>query len=307
VAFDVYSLESSLYTEGHVDSTIEMLRQAGHTYERDGALWLKTTDFGDDKDRVMRRSEEKGGEPTYFVPDVAYHVTKWRRGFHRAINVQGADHHSTVTRVRVGLQALEMGIPQGYPEYVLHQMVTVVKGGEEVKISKRAGSYVTVRDLIDDVGRDAVRWFFLMRKGDSHLEFDVDLARSQSEENPVYYVQMAHARMCGIFRVGEIDAERLDPSGVALDVLTAPGERELIKALSDFPGVVASAADAMEPHRVTQYLLDTARLVHTWYHTHHVLGEAEPLRNARLVLARAAQVVLRNGLTILGISAPNRM
>ena len=195
VKFEVYFLESSLYSEGRVDETIKRLVAAGHTYEKDGALWLKTTDFGDDKDRVMRRSAEKGGEPTYFLPDVAYHVTKWERGFARAINVQGADHHSTVTRVRVGLQALDMGIPQGYPDYVLHQMVTVMRGGEEVKISKRAGSYVTVRDLIDEVGRDAVRYFFLMRKGDSQLVFDVDLARTQSEENPVYRIQMAHARV----------------------------------------------------------------------------------------------------------------
>jgi len=307
VRFDVYFLESSLYADGKVEETIELLRNAGHAYEKDGALWLKTTDFGDDKDRVMRRSAEKGGEPTYFLPDVAYHVTKWQRGFHRAINVQGADHHSTVTRVRIGLQALEMGIPEGYPEYVLHQMVTVVRGGEEVKISKRAGSYVTVRDLIDEVGRDAVRWFFLMRKGDSQLEFDIDLARSQSEENPVYYVQMAHARVCGIFRVGEIDAGSFDPTGISLDPLSSPTERELIKALADFPAVILGAAQAMEPHRVTQYLLDTARLVHTWYHTHHVLSEAEPVKNARLVLARAAQIVLANGLSALGISAPERM
>src|SRR5204863_5921437 len=205
VKFDVYFLESSLYSDKKVDETIRQLKAAGHTYERDGALWLRTTEFGDDKDRVVLRSAERGGAPTYFVPDVAYHITKWQRGFTRSINVQGADHHSTVTRVRVGLQALDMGIPQGYPEYVLHQMVTVMRGGEEVKISKRAGSYVTVRDLVDEVGRDAVRYFFLMRKGDSQLVFNVDLARAQSEENPVYYIQMAHARMSGIFRVGEID------------------------------------------------------------------------------------------------------
>ena len=222
VKFDVYFLESSLYTEGKVEETIQRLKKAGHTYEKDGAVWLRTTDYGDDKDRVVLRSEEKGGTPTYFVPDVAYHITKWQRGFTRAINVQGADHHSTVTRVRVGLQALDMGIPAGYPEYVLHQMVTVMRGGEEVKISKRAGSYVTVRDLIDEVGRDAVRYFFLMRKGDSQLTFDVDLARTQSEENPVYYIQMAHARLSGIFRVGEIDPATIDTS-VSLDPLQLPG------------------------------------------------------------------------------------
>jgi arginyl-tRNA synthetase len=304
VAFDTYFLESSLYTDRKVDETVALLQAGGHTFEDDGALFLRTTAFGDDKDRVMRKRD---GTFTYFLPDVAYHVDKWRRGFTRAVNVQGADHHSTVTRVRAGLQAVGLGIPQGYPEYVLHQMVTVMRGGEEVKISKRAGSYVTVRDLIDEVGRDAVRWFFLMRKGDSQLVFDVDLARSQSDENPVYYVQMAHARVSGIFRVGEIDAASID--GAALDptALVEPSERELIKALTDFPGLLEGAAAASEPHRVTGYLLETARLVHTWYHTCHVLGEPEPVRGARLVLARAAQVVLRNGLTLLGITAPERM
>ena len=207
----------------------------------------------------MRRSAEKGGEPTYFLPDVAYHITKWERGFKRAINVQGADHHSTVTRVRVGLQALDMEIPQGYPEYVLHQMVTVMRAGEEVKISKRAGSYVTVRDLIDEVGRDAVRYFFLMRKGDSQLVFDVDVARSQSDENPVYYIQMAHARVSGIFRVGEIDPRAITGIDVDLSVLTLPEEQELMKALLDYPSLVAGAAEALEPHRVATYLHDTAR------------------------------------------------
>ncbi len=307
VTFDVYFLESSLYTDGKVERTIGQLVSAGHAYEKDGALWLKTTDFGDDKDRVMRRSAEKGGEPTYFVPDVAYHVTKWERGFHRAINVQGSDHHSTVTRVRVGLQALEMGIPAGYPEYVLHKMVTVMKDGAEVKLSKRAGSYVTVRDLIDEVGRDAVRYFFLMRKGDSQLVFDVDLAQRQSDENPVYYVQMAHARLCGIFRTGAVDATTVTGAGVDWDRLAQPEELELIKALLDWPKIVQGAADVLEPHRIATWLLDTARLVHTWYHKHHVLVDDPEVMHARLALARAAQVVLRNGLTLLGISAPERM
>jgi arginyl-tRNA synthetase len=307
VKFDVYFLESSLYSDGRVAETIERLIAAGHTYEKDGALWLKTTDFGDDKDRVMRRSAEKGGEPTYFLPDVAYHVTKWERGFRRAINVQGADHHSTVTRVRVGLQALDMGIPPGYPEYVLHQMVTVVRGGEEMKISKRAGSYVTVRDLIDEVGRDAVRYFFLMRKGDSQLVFDVDVARSQSDENPVYYIQMAHARVSGIFRVGEIDPATVTGVDVDLSVLDLPEEQELMKALLDYPSLIAGAAEALEPHRVATYLHDTAGKIHLWYHKAHVLNEPEPIMRARLVLARAAKIVLRNGLELLGITAPERM
>ena len=295
VKFDVYFLESSLYADGRVDDTIERLVAAGHTYEKDGALWLKTTDFGDDKDRVMRRSAEQGGEPTYFLPDVAYHITKWERGFKRAINVQGADHHSTVTRVRVGLQALDMEIPQGYPDYVLHQMVTVMRAGEEVKISKRAGSYVTVRDLIDEVGRDAVRYFFLMRKGDSQLVFDVDVARSQSDENPVYYIQMAHARVSGIFRVGEIDPESITGIDVDLSVLTLPEEQELMKALLDYPSLVAGAAEALEPHRVATYLHDTASKIHLWYHKAHVLNEPEPIMRARLVLGAgvAARVAER--------------
>jgi arginyl-tRNA synthetase len=307
VKFDVYYLESSLYADKKVDETVRQLKAAGHTYEKDGALWLRTTDFGDDKDRVVLRSEEKGGAPTYFVPDVAYHVTKWQRGFARSINVQGADHHSTVTRVRVGLQALDIGIPRGYPEYVLHQMVTVMRGGEEVKISKRAGSYVTVRDLIDEVGRDAVRYFFLMRKGDSQLVFDVDLARAQSEENPVYYIQMAHARMSGIFRVGEIDPLSITAEDADLSILELPEEQELIKALLDYPRLVADAAEALEPHRVATYLHDLAGKAHLWYHKAHVLNEPEPITKARLVLARASQIVLRNGLTLLGITAPDRM
>uniref|UniRef100_UPI00286A4417 arginine--tRNA ligase n=1 Tax=Gemmatimonas sp. TaxID=1962908 RepID=UPI00286A4417 len=295
VKFDTYYLESSLYTDGSVNKTVEGLKQSGHTYEEDGALFLRTTDFGDDKDRVMKKSAAKGGDYTYFVPDVAYHVTKWERGYHRAINVQGADHHSTITRVRAGLQALAIGIPKGYPDYVLHQMVTVMKGGEEVKISKRAGSYVTVRDLIDEVGRDAVRYFYLMRKGDSQLVFDVDLARSQSEENPVYYVQMAHARMCGIFRVGEIDATTVTGNGVDLGVLTEPAEQELVKQLLDFPATVKGAADNLEPHRIAAWLLETARAGHTWYHKHHVLGEPEAITRARLVLARSTQLGIAAG------------
>jgi arginyl-tRNA synthetase len=304
VKFDHYFLESSLYTDGLVEKTVGKLVARGHTFEDDGALYLRTTEYGDDKDRVMRKRD---GTFTYFVPDVAYHVTKFERGYTRAINVQGADHHGTTARVRAGLQALDMGVPQGYPEYVLHQMVTVMKGGEEVKISKRAGSYVTVRDLIDEVGRDAVRYFFLMRKGDSQLVFDVDLARSQSEENPVYYIQMAHARLSGIFRVGEIDAATVTGEGVNGALLDTPEERELAKAILDWPAFLAAAAENLEPHRVANWLLETARLVHTWYHKCHVLGEPEPIMQARLALAKAARITLANGLGLLGISAPERM
>jgi len=304
VRFDKYFLESSLYAGGMVDDTVRLLIASGKTYEHEGALWLRTTDFGDDKDRVMRKSD---GTYTYFLPDVAYHVTKWKRGFRRAIDVQGADHHSTVTRVRAGLQALDMGMSGEYPEYVLHQMVTVMKHGEEVKISKRAGSYVTVRDLINEVGRDAVRYFFLMRKSDSQLIFNVDLAASQSEENPVYYIQMAHARMCGIFRVGEIDPASVSADDAPFELLTEAEEQELIKALVDFPPLVQSAAETLEPHRIATYLLETARLAHVWYHKHHVLEQAEDVTRARLALARGAQIVLRNGMRILGITSPERM
>jgi arginyl-tRNA synthetase len=304
VQFDVYYLESSLYTDGLVEKTVNALIAKGHTFEDDGALYLRTTEYGDDKDRVMRKRD---GTFTYFVPDVAYHVTKFERGFTRAINVQGADHHGTTARVRAGLQALEIGVPTGYPEYVLHQMVTVLKGGEEVKISKRAGSYVTVRDLIDEVGRDAVRYFFLMRKGDSQLVFDVDLARSQSEENPVYYIQMAHARVCNIFRVGEVDPASVTGEGVDWSALDTPEERELAKAILDWPAFVATAADVLEPHRVANWLLETARLVHTWYHKHHVLGEEPRVMQARLALAKAARITIANGLGLLGIAAPERM
>jgi arginyl-tRNA synthetase len=305
VKFDVYFLESSLYGDGKVDDTMRRLVDAGHTYEQDGALWLKTTDFGDDKDRVMKKSAAKGSDYTYFVPDVAYHVTKWERGFRNAINVQGADHHGTVARVRIGLQALEMGIPAGYPEYVLHQMVTVMRGGEEVKISKRAGSYVTVRDLVEEVGKDAVRYFYLMRRGETHFVFDLDLAKSQTDENPVFYVQMAHARMTGIFRVAGRDPAAVRVEETDLRVLSQPEEVELIKELADFPAMVAGAAAAREPHRITGYLEGLARIAHAWYHKYRVLGEPEEA--ARLVLARAVQQVLANGLTLLGIRAPERM
>jgi arginyl-tRNA synthetase len=305
ITFDVYFLESSLYSDGRVERTVSRLVAAGHTFEEDGALWLRTTEFGDDKDRVMKKSAAKGGDYTYFVPDVAYHADKWERGFHRAIDVQGADHHSTVTRVRIGLQALDMGIAKGYPEYVLHQMVTVMKGGEEMKISKRAGSYLTVRELIDEVGRDAVRFFFLMRRADSHLVFDVDLAKKQTEENPVFYVQMAHARMSGIFRVAARDVASATTEGVDLSVLKEDDERDLLKMIAEFPAVVQGAAAMLEPHRITGFLEALARAAHAWYHKFRVLGEPEEA--ARLVLARAVRQVLANGLSLIGISAPDRM
>ncbi len=305
VIFDVYYLESSLYSAGKVDAVVGALSARGQTYEDDGALWLRTTAYGDDKDRVMRKSD---GTFTYFVPDVAYHVTKWERGFRRAINVQGADHHSTVTRVRAGLQALGMGVPADYPEYVLHQMVTVMKAGEEVRISKRAGSYVTVRELIDDVGIDAVRYFLLMRKGDSQLIFDVDLAREQSDKNPVFYVQMAHARLSGIFRTADRDPETIS-GDLDVSALPAPQDLELLKRLAAFPDLVEAAAREREPHRIATYLHELATIVHGWYHHTRAVGapEGPATEHARLLLARAARTVLANALGLLGISAPDRM
>jgi arginyl-tRNA synthetase len=305
VTFDVYFLESSLYDDGRVEAVVGALADRAQTYEREGALWLRTTAFGDDKDRVMRKSD---GTYTYFVPDVAYHVSKWERGFRQAINVQGADHHSTVTRVRAGLQALDMGVPPDYPEYVLHQMVTVMKAGEEIKISKRAGSYVTVRDLIDDVGVDAVRYFFLMRKRDSQLVFDVDLAREQSEKNPVFYVQMAHARLSGIFRTADREPDAVT-GNLELEALPAAQDVELLKKLAGFPEVTLAAAREREPHRVTTYLHELATVVHGWYHHTRAVGapEGPATEHARLLLARSARTVLANGLRLLGIAAPDRM
>ena len=303
VRFDSYYLESSLYADGKVEEAVRMLVAAGRTYESEGALWLRTTDFGDDKDRVMRKSD---GTYTYFVPDVAYHLTKFRRGYANAVNVQGADHHSTVTRVRAGLQALAAGIPEGYPDYVLHQMVTVMRGGEEVKISKRAGSYVTVRDLVEEAGRDAVRWFFIMRKVDSHLVFDIDLAKSQSDENPVYYVQYAHARLCSVLREWGGDAASL--ASADLSALGTPHEVALAQALAQFPEVLGRAAREFAPHLVSFYLHDElAARLHTYYNAERFLVEDEAVKLARLALVAATRQVLANGLAVLGVGAPERM
>ncbi|HVO90507.1 MAG TPA: arginine--tRNA ligase [Casimicrobiaceae bacterium] len=306
VRFDNYYLESSLYTDGRVERTVERLAASGHTYEDEGALWLRTTAFGDDKDRVMRKSD---GGYTYFVPDVAYHITKYERGFPKAINVQGADHHSTVTRVRAGLQAVEMGIPKGYPDYVLHKMVTVMRSGEEVKISKRAGSYVTLRDLVDEVGRDAVRFFLVSRKADTEFVFDIDLARSQSEENPVYYVQYAHARVCSVLKQAGIslDAAAARLAEVDLAPLQSPYEVALLRRLADFPGEIATAARELAPHQVTFYLKDLAQEFHSYYNAERFLVDDERVKRARLALVIATGQVLRNGLRVLGIAAPEQM
>ena len=307
VGFDTYFLESSLYTDGKVEETVRELVAHGHTYEEGGALWLRSTDFGDDKDRVMRKSD---GTYTYFVPDVAYHRSKWQRGYVRAITELGSDHHGSLARVKAGLQALDCGIPQGWPEYVLHQMVTVMRGGEEVKISKRAGSYVTLRDLIDEVGKDATRYFLISRKADSQLVFDIDLARSQSNDNPVYYIQYAHARVC---RVLEELAERgLPPVDTAAGVasfgrLDTAHEQAMFVELSRYPEVVEAAAANLEPHLIAQYLRDLAGALHSYYHEHKWIVDDAELRNARITLAVTARQVIRNGLDLLGLSAPEKM
>jgi arginyl-tRNA synthetase len=331
VKFDNYYLESSLYSDGKVAATVDALVKAGKTYEQDGALWLRTTDYGDDKDRVMRKSD---GTFTYFVPDVAYHIVKWQRGFGKVINVQGSDHHGTIARVRAGLQAVGMGIPQGYPDYVLHKMVTVMKNGEEVKISKRAGSYVTVRDLIewssgveDDLaaaaanaatdniaaplrdltrGRDAVRFFLISRKADTEFVFDVDLALAQSDENPVYYVQYAHARICSVLAQWGGDENSLNAVD-DLSPLTAPREAALLAKLAEYPEALAHALEELGPHQVAFYLRDLAGELHSYYNAERVLVDDVATKMARLALMCATRQVLRNGLALIGVSAPSRM
>lgn len=304
LAFDNYFLESSLYASGRVQETVDTLVAKGHTYEEGGALWLRTTELGtgDDKDRVMRKSE---GGYTYFVPDVAYHKVKWERGFHHAVNIQGSDHHGTVARVRAGLQGLEAGIPKDFPAYVLHKMVKVMRGGEEVKISKRAGSYVTMRDLIDWVGRDAVRYFLIQRRADTEFVFDIDLALSKSDENPVYYIQYAHARICTMIGNSGAGAAEIAQADTAL--LTAPSEYALLQRLAEFPQVVALAAQELAPHHVAFWLRDCASDFHAWYNAERVLVDEPALKLARLRLAATTRQVLANGLALLGVSAPDRM
>ncbi len=304
LSFDRYFLESSLYTSGQVDAVVSRLTARGHTYEEGGALWLRTTSLetGDDKDRVMRKQD---GGYTYFVPDVAYHVNKWERGFKKAINIQGSDHHGTVARVRAGLQAMDMSIPRDYPAYILHKMVKVVRQGQEVKISKRAGSYVTMRDLIDWVGRDAVRFFLIQRRADTEFVFDVDLARSQTEENPVYYVQYAHARICSMLLQGGVPEATLKQSEAIC--LTAPTEHQLLRRLAEFPGMIHQSASDLSPHLLAFWLRDCAADFHAWYNAERVLVEDQAIKAARLRLADATRQVIANGLSLLGVSAPERM
>jgi arginyl-tRNA synthetase len=302
IKFDVFSLESALYAEGKVEQTVQALINSGHTYEQDNALWLKTTAFGDDKDRVMRKSE---GGYTYFVPDVAYHAEKWRRGFVRVINEQGADHHSTITRVRAGLQALNAGIPAGWPDYVLHQMVTVMRAGEEVKLSKRAGSYVTLRDLIEEVGCDATRYFLAARRSDSQLVFDIDLARAQTNDNPVFYIQYAHARISSVLT--QWGGKLADLQQADLSPLTQAHEIALLQRLSSYPETVADAATDLAPHTIANYLKELASELHSYYNEYKFLIEDEAVKIARLSLIAATQQVLKNGLYLLGVSAPEKM
>ena len=327
--FDEYYLESSLYTSGRVDATVNKLVANGKTYEQDGALWLKSTDYGDDKDRVMRK---KDGTYTYFVPDVAYHIGKWERGFTKVVNIQGTDHHGTIARVRAGLQAADVGIPQGYPDYVLHTMVRVVKGGEEVKISKRAGSYVTLRDLIEWTSKDAVRFFLLSRKPDTEYTFDVDLAVAQNNDNPVYYVQYAHARICSVLLrergfteeivtaqasllalseeqvrvelLGKVTSELYAADLSCLD--SAPAQALMLQ-LAKYPEMLTAAADGEAPHDVTFYLRDLAASYHSYYDAERILVDDEAVKKARLALVAATAQVLHNGLAVLGVSAPARM
>ena len=302
VKFDNYYLESSLYTSGRVDATVKRLQEAGKTYEKDGALWLQSTDYGDDKDRVMRKQD---GSYTYFVPDVAYHIAKWERGFTKVVNIQGTDHHGTIARVRAGLQAANVGIPQGYPDYVLHTMVRVVKGGEEVKISKRAGSYVTLRDLIEWTSKDAVRFFLLSRKPDTEYTFDVDLAVAKNNDNPVYYVQYAHARICSVLAAWGGDAATLGT--VDLSALTSPQAQALMLLLAKYPEMLSAAASGFAPHDVTFYLRELAACYHSYYDAERILVDDEAVKLARLALVAATAQVLHNGLAVLGVSAPQKM
>ncbi|WP_295959283.1 arginine--tRNA ligase [Rhodoferax sp.] len=302
VKFDNFYLESSLYTSGKVDTTVQLLQDAGKTYEQDGALWLQSTDYGDDKNRVMRKTD---GSYTYFVPDVAYHIAKWQRGFTKVVNIQGTDHHGTIARVRAGLQAANVGIPLGYPDYVLHTMVRVVRGGEEVKISKRAGSYVTLRDVIDWTSKDAVRFFLLSRKPDTEYTFDIDLARSQNNDNPVYYVQYAHARIRKMLRDWAGDVASLQ--GADLSSLLVPQAQTLMLQLAKYPEMLSSATETFAPHDVTFYLRELAANLHSYYDAERVLVDDEALKLARLALVAACAQVLHNGLAVLGVDAPEKM
>lgn len=315
VSFDNFYLESSLYSDGLVERAVNALIASGHTYEQDGALWLRTTDFkefGDDKDRVMRKQD---GHYTYFVPDVAYHLSKFERGFVKAVDIQGSDHHGTTARVRIGVQVagqqLGLNVPKVFPVYVLHKMLKVIKNGEEVKMSKRSGTYVTLRDLVNWVGKDAARFFLVSRKADSEFVFDIDLALSQSDENPVYYLQYAHARICSVFAQAKEKGFSIpNQEAIAemdLSALSDKNAQALIARISEFPETLSVAAKECAPHTLCFYLKDLAGDFHAFYNAERVLVEDEAVRNARLALLLAARQVLRNGLDLLGVSAPEKM
>ena len=306
--FDQYYLESSLYTDGRVERAVQVLRDSGFTYEQDGALWLRSTEFGDDKDRVMRKTD---GTYTYFVPDVAYHLAKWERGFSKVVNIQGTDHHGTIARVRAGLQAVSrhtgLGIPEGYPDYVLHTMVRVMRGGQEVKISKRSGSYVTLRDLIDWTSKDAVRFFLLSRKPDTEYVFDVDLALAQNNDNPVYYVQYAHARICSVLQREDLLSQDVSWSEVDLTPLDSAPAQALMLQLARYPAMLSAAAQDFAPHDVSFYLRELAAAYHSYYDAERILVDDPLVKRARLALVAATAQVLHNGLAVLGVSAPTSM
>lgn len=319
VRFDNFYLESSLYTSGRVEAAVKAMIDSGRTYEAENALWLKTTSFEDlghgikdDKDRVMRKAD---GTYTYFVPDVAYHLAKFERGFTKAVNIQGTDHHGTIARVRAGLQAagsvMGLAIPKEFPEYILHKMLSVIKDGEPVKMSKRSGNYVTLHDLVEWAGRDAARFFLVSRKSDAEFVFDVTLAQQKSDENPVYYLQYAHARICSVFakalEQGYAVPSDAELAGADLSALTGEAAGQLLPAIAEYPQMLTQAARDHEPHVLCYYLKDLAAAFHAFYNAERVVVEDETERNARLALLAAARRVLANGFALLGISAPESM
>lgn len=302
VSFDVWYSETSLYKSGKIDEALDMLRKNGHVYEQDGATWFRSTAFGDDKDRVLIK---KDGSYTYLTPDIAYHKDKLDRGFDKLINIWGADHHGYIPRMKAAIQAL--GYDKDTLEVEIMQMVSLYKNGEKVKMSKRTGKAVTMRELIEEVGLDAVRYFFAMRSGDSHMDFDLDLAVSESNENPVYYAQYAHARVSSILRQGK-ELGLTYTEDLPLDEIQSEKEIELLKKLGEFPSVVADAAEKRIPHRITNYIFELASALHSFYNAEKVLDPSnEKKSRARLGLMKATQITLKNALTLIHVSAPEKM
>ncbi len=307
VEYDVWFSEQTLHDDGSIQQVLQELKDKGYIYEKEGALWLRSTDFGDEKDEVVVRSN---GVPTYFAADIAYHKNKFQRGFDKVINIWGADHHGHVARMKGAMKAL--GYDPDNLQILLMQLVRLIQQGEIVRMSKRSGQYITLKELIDEVGKDAARFFFVLRDPDSTVEFDLDLAKSESAENPVYYVQYAHARLCSILRkadeAGDADAcSKLRRSSDYSLLLNSPSERELLHKLGEFPSEVETAAQLLEPHRIARFALDLASLFHTFYNDQRVLADDLALRAARLDLIEATKITLGNILAILGVSAPERM